>query len=65
MIRSIVLVVIALLCCSCRITGGRWVVDDVERRCPGGVVNTEKRMVDTWVGGRVRNTTIRTDACMN
>ena len=56
------LIVAVLLLPGCRVTGGRWVV---EERCPGGVVNTEKRTVDTWVGGRVRNTVTRTDSCMN
>jgi len=54
-----------LLLSGCQITGGRWVVDDVSRKCRGGVINTEKRITDTYITGRVRNTTIRTDACLD
>jgi len=59
------LIVALLLTTGCRITGGRWMPDEVERRCKGGVINTEKRMTDTFINGRVRNTTIRTDACLD
>jgi hypothetical protein len=63
--RAIVmLALIALAASGCRFTGGRWVEDDV-RRCRGGVINTEKRITDTFINGRVRNTTIRTDACLD
>ena len=53
-----------LLLTDCRFVGGRWVVEE-ERRCRGGVVTTEKRITDTFVMGRVRNTVIRTDACLD
>lgn len=60
-----VVVVLALVALTgCRFTGGRWVEDDA-RRCRGGVINTEKRITDTFITGRVRNTTIRTDACLD
>jgi hypothetical protein len=64
MIKALLFVVL-LFAGGCRLQGGRWVVDDVERRCKGGVINTEKRITDTFIGGRVRNTTIRTDACLD
>jgi len=57
--------ILGILLGGCRVTGGRWVVEDVERKCRGGVINTEKRITDTFIGGRVRNTTIRTDACLD
>lgn len=63
--RAIVmLALVALTASGCRFTGGRWVEDDA-RRCRGGVINTEKRITDTFINGRVRNTTIRTDACLD
>jgi hypothetical protein len=45
----------------------RWVPEEVAiaRRCLGGTVNTEKRITDVTVAGRTRNTTIRTDACLD
>lgn len=64
MIRVLALIGIVLLSSGCRVTGGRWVEDDA-RRCPGGVINSERRVVDSWVGGRTRATTTRTDACIN
>ena len=33
--------------------------------CRGGRVNIEKRITDVTVVGRTRNTTIRTDACLD
>jgi hypothetical protein len=60
----IALLIVLLLTTGCRVTGGRWVEDDA-RRCPGGVINSERRVVDTWVGGRVRTTILRNDACLN
>jgi len=64
MMRVVVCILCILLFSGCRVTGGRWVEDDV-KRCRGGVINTEKRITDTFIGGRVRNTTIRTDACLD
>lgn len=63
--RIVVVLLIALTAASCRFTGGRWVVDEEVKRCRGGVINTEKRITDTFINGRVRNTTIRTDACLD
>jgi hypothetical protein len=64
--RAIVmLALVALTASGCRFTGGRWVVDEDVKRCRGGVINTEKRITDTFINGRVRNTTIRTDACLD
>ena len=60
----IALVLLCVLLGGCRFTGGRWVEDDV-KRCRGGVINTEKRITDTFINGRVRNTTVRTDACLD
>jgi len=65
MIRLALLLAIALLVAGCRVTGGRWVVEEPARTCPGGVINQERRFVDTFTGGRVRTTTVRTDACLN
>jgi len=63
--RTAAVILCILVLCGCRVTGGRW-VDDVEvPKCRGGVINTEKRVTDTWIGGRVRNTTVRTDACLD
>ena len=50
---------------GCQLVGGRWVVDEPARVCRGGVINSEKRITDTFVAGRVRNTVIRTDACLD
>ena len=61
----VALVLACLLLSGCQVTGGRWVVDDVSRKCRGGVINIEKRITDTYITGRVRNTTIRTDACLD
>jgi hypothetical protein len=61
----VMLTLIALVASGCRFTGGRWVVDEEVRKCRGGVINTEKRITDTFINGRVRNTTIRTDACLD
>ena len=36
-----------------------------EGTCPGGRVDIEKRVVDTNAMGRIRNTTIRTNACLD
>ena len=58
------LLVMLLLATGCRVTGGRWVVEE-ERKCRGGVITTEKRITDTFVMGRVRNTVIRSDACLD
>jgi hypothetical protein len=62
--KTAAVLLVVLLSSGCRVTGGRWVEDDA-RRCPGGVINSERRVVDSWVGGRVRTTTTRTDACVN
>jgi len=62
--RIVMLLAALLATAGCRVTGGRWVEDDV-KRCRGGVINTEKRITDTFVMGRVRNTVIRTDACLD
>jgi hypothetical protein len=61
------LLLIGLLVSGCRVTGGQWtfVEDEVARRCRGGVINTEKRITNTFINGRVQNTTIRTDACLD
>lgn len=63
--RVVVLLAVLLATVGCRVTGGRWVVEDDPKRCRGGVINTEKRITDTFITGRVRNTTIRTDACLD
>ncbi len=65
--RALILIAALLLTAGCRVTGGRWVVEEpvVARVCPGGVINQERRFVDTFAGGRVRNTVVRTDACLN
>jgi len=60
-----VVVILCILTSGCQVTGGRWVVDAPAQKCKGGVINTERRVTDTWVGGRVRNTVIRTDACLD
>jgi hypothetical protein len=67
MTRAVILVAVLLLAAGCRVSGGRWVVEEPVpvRVCPGGVINQERRFVDTFVGGRVRNTVVRTDACLN
>ena len=67
MTRAAILLAALMVLGACRVTGGRWVAEEpvATRHCPGGVVNTERRFVDTWVGGRVRNTVVRTDACLN
>lgn len=62
---AVMLALITLVTSGCRLTGGRWVVDEDPKRCRGGVINTEKRITDTFITGRVRNTTIRTDACLD
>ena len=61
---AVMLALIALVTSGCRLTGGRWVVEE-ETRCKGGVITTERRMVDTFHGGRVRNTTERTSTCLD
>ena len=43
---------------------GRWVYTE-ETHCRGGRVVVEKRTVDVRVVGQTRNTTIRTDACLD
>jgi hypothetical protein len=67
MSRVAILIVVLLAASGCRVTGGRWVAEEpvVARNCPGGVIAQERRFVDTFVGGRVRNTVVRTDACLN
>ena len=61
------LLLIGLVASGCRVTGGRWtfVEEEAVRRCRGGVINTEKRITNTFINGRVQNTTIRTDACLD
>jgi len=61
---SSLIAIAGLLVSGCQVVGGRWVVDD-KVRCRGGVINSEKRITDTFINGRVRNTTIRTDACLD
>ena len=56
------LLMAGLLMAGCR--SGRWVYDE-EMHCRGGKVIVEKRVVDVTVVGRTRNTTIRTDACLD
>ena len=65
-----VVLLCALLLGGCE--RGRWVwaedrpvIAPVVAECPGGRVNVEKRTVDVGVVGRTRNTTVRTDACLN
>ena len=61
---------IAILLClsltSCMYDGRRWEwrAVDVEVRCPGGRVEQEKRITDV-VLGRTRNTTIKTNTCLD
>lgn len=59
------LLMAGLLMAGCR--SGRWVYDEEVQAvsCPGGRVNIEKRITDVTVVGRTRNTTIRTDACLD
>ena len=53
--------ILALLTLTdCRVIGGRWVE---EQPCPGGNINTERRVIDT-LPDRTRTTTIRTNACL-
>lgn len=51
-----------LLTAGCRGERLEWVRPVAE--CPGGKVNTERKIVDTLPGGRVRSTTMRADACL-
>jgi hypothetical protein len=57
---------IGLVMTGCR---GRWVEDDVAviaPSCRGGKINTERRVTDTSpITGRIRTTTLRTDACLD
>jgi hypothetical protein len=57
----------ALLLIGVMVSGcWRWVPEEVAvARCLGGKVNIEKRITDVTVVGRTRNTTIRTDACLD
>lgn len=71
MTRLTAVLLIALLVTGCR-GGGRWawVEDEVApapapARCRGGTVNTERRVTDVTISGRTRNTTTRTDACLD
>jgi len=64
--RSItVVLLIALAVSGCRFVGGRWVEEEVVLPCPGGRVDTVRRTTDTFLNGRVRNTTIRTSSCQD
>lgn len=56
---------VALAVSGCRFVGGRWVEEEVVVACPGGRVVTEKRITDTFLNGRVRNTTIRSNICQD
>ena len=60
--KTLAVLLLALLLANCR--SGRWVYDE-EANCRGGRVNIEKRITDVTVVGRTRNTTIRTDACLD
>ena len=51
--RALILIAALLLTAGCRVTGGRWVVEEPvvgARVCPGGVINQERRFVDTFRG---------------
>ena len=56
---------IALALGGCRIQGGRFVVDEVEKPCPGGRIDTERRITDQFPQGQVRTTTIRSNMCLD
>jgi hypothetical protein len=56
---------VSLVLANCQ-PAGRWVFEEtrVLNPCPGGRVNLVKRTTDTNVGGRVRQTVVNTDACL-
>jgi len=66
-IAFVVGVLLLALALGMTLTGcntGRWVYEE-QTHCRGGKVVLEKRVVDVTVVGRTRNTTIRTDACLD
>jgi hypothetical protein len=58
----VALLLVCLLLASCN--RGRWVFqEDVVISCPGGRINQVKRVTDTNLG-KVRQTVVNTDACL-
>ena len=56
---------VVLLLGGCRIQGGRFVVDEEKPPCPGGRLDTERRITDQLPHGQVRTTTIRSNLCLD
>lgn len=62
-----IMLALLLAGCSDQATRGRWqyVVDPVVKECPGGRVNVERRTIATSPAGITRNTTTRTNTCLD
>ena len=59
----VIVLALAMVITGCRTTGTRWVQEEVIS-CPGGRIDTQRRITDTLPGGRTRSTLIRTNACL-
>ena len=57
-----IVTLVGLLLAGCRVQGGRFVVDEP---CPGGRIDTERRVTDQLPQGQVRTTSVRSNLCLN
>jgi hypothetical protein len=64
MLHVAMTLLVSLVLTNCQ-PAGRWVFEEtrVINPCPGGRVNQVKRTTDTHLG-RVRQTVVNTDACL-
>ena len=62
--KSALLLTVCFSLVGCKVTGGRWVIEG-EQVCRSGLVTTERRITDTSIHGRVRNTIERTNTCLD